>query len=134
MLNDDCSLSFLTICIIETASQSVKYVIQNCGFDCIVRDRINAFINEHHPFYSFLTKVRSGRLQSYNHRAAVDSNSFIRYLINVCYNSSKRYCSVPFLVCICAIYCVFNNFYYFELFGFLVLSCNTMIIISCMCM
>ena len=121
VLNDACSLSFLPICIIETASQSVKYVIQNCGFDCIVKDRINTFINEHHPFHSFLTKVRSGRLQSYKHRAAVCSNSFICYLINFCYNSSKRQCSMQhfqFVSVLQDLYGVFNNFYYLNFLVF----------------
>ena len=46
--------------------------------------------DEHHPFHSFLTKLRSGRLQSYKHQAAIGSDSFIRHFINVVNNSSKR--------------------------------------------
>ena len=42
------------------------------------------------PLHLFLTKLRSGRLQSYKYRAAVGSYSFIRHYINVCNNSSKR--------------------------------------------
>ena len=78
--------------VYKTAS---SYGLENCGFDCIVKERMNTFIShiqkdEHHPFHSFLTKLRSGRLQSYKHRAAIGSDSFIRHFINVVNNSSKR--------------------------------------------
>ena len=66
--------------------------MQNFGFDCIVEDRMNSFTShiqkvEHHPFHSFLTKLWSGRLQSYKHRAAIGSDSFSWVFSN---NSSKR--------------------------------------------
>ena len=72
-----------------------SYGLENCGFDFIVKDRINSFIShmqkdEHHPFHSFLTELRSGRLQSYKHSAAIGSDSFIRHFINVVNDSSKR--------------------------------------------
>ena len=45
--------------------------------------------DEHHPFHSSLTKLRSGRLQSYKHQAAIGSDSFIRHFISVVNNSSE---------------------------------------------